>query len=164
MSLRQAITNIGHVAWNRVAKVQRQLTHRALRAIKSVRETAKSTRASARGTVHAGRDAGAHAYTSAVRTTRYWRRVQQQTMPRLTREISVRRELRAAAGGDGPIIVGPWLSEVGYEVLYWVPFLRWFCDRYQVDPSRMVVVSRGGVASWYRDVATHYVELLDLFG
>ena len=67
------------------------------------------------------------------------------------------------AAGTRPIIVGPWLSEVGYEVLYWVPFLRWFADRYGVDPARLVVVSRGGVAEWYADVATRYVELFDLF-
>jgi hypothetical protein len=79
------------------------------------------------------------------------------------RELSVRRQLRAIASGRGPIIAGPWLSEVGYEALYWVPFLRWFCDRYRVDRSRLVVVSRGGVHGWYRDFAEHYVELLELF-
>lgn len=86
-----------------------------------------------------------------------------QTTPRLLTELSVRRELRRVAHARGPIIVGPWLSEVGYEVLYWVPFRRWYCDRYGLDPSRLAVVSRGGVSSWYRDVATQYVELLDLF-
>ena len=25
-----------------------------------------------------------------------------------------------------PILVGPWLGEVGFELLYWIPFLRWF--------------------------------------
>jgi hypothetical protein len=62
-----------------------------------------------------------------------------------------------------PVIVGPWLSEVGYEVLYWVPFVRWFAHQYRIDPDRLVVVSRGGVRSWYAEVAHGYVELLDLF-
>jgi hypothetical protein len=157
------VSNVGHVARNRTAKLQRRARQMVLRGMKSVRKTAKRVRASMWAAVTSGRDAGRHAYTGTVRTTRYWSRVNRQMTPRLLREVSVRRELRAAARGDSPIIVGPWLSEVGYEVLYWVPFLRWFCDRYQVDPSRMVVVSRGGVASWYRDVAAHYVELLDLF-
>ena len=77
-------------------------------------------------------------------------------------ELHVLRDIGAVAGGREPIVVGPWLSEVGYEVLYWIPFLRWFSDRYRIDPDRFVVVSRGGVASWYAGVARRYVEILDL--
>ena len=40
----------------------------------------------------------------------------------------VERDLRRVASGTAPIVAGPWLAEVGYEVLYWIPFLRWFCD------------------------------------
>lgn len=155
--------NLGRAAWNRVAKLQRRLMQQWRRRVKGVREVGKDVRATTRGGVVQGRDAGAHLYVGAVKTVRYWKRVQAQTVPRLTREVSVRRQLRRVARGTGPIVVGPWLSEVGYEVLYWVPFLRWFCDRYGVDRERLVVVSRGGVAGWYRDVADRYVELLDLF-
>jgi hypothetical protein len=161
--LRLALRNISQVIVNRAAKLRRKLFHRSQRSLKQVRETSKALRASARGSVDAGRDAASHVYVGAVRTARYWKRIHVQTTPRLLTDLSVRRELRRVARGDGPIIVGPWLSEVGYEVLYWVPFLRWYCDRYGVDPSRLVVVSRGGVASWYRDVATRYIELLDLY-
>lgn len=76
-------------------------------------------------------------------------------------EWQIEREIAAVASGRGPIIVGPWLSEVGFEVLYWIPFLRWFEDRYRVDRERVVAVSRGGVADWYRDVADRYVEIFD---
>ena len=76
-------------------------------------------------------------------------------------EWQVEREIAAVADGRQPIIVGPWLSEVGFEVLYWIPFLRWFEDRYRVDRERVVAVSRGGVADWYRDVADRYVEIFD---
>ena len=76
-------------------------------------------------------------------------------------EWQVEREIAAVARGRGPIIAGPWLSEVGFEVLYWVPFLRWFEDRYRVDPARVVVISRGGVADWYADIAARYVEIFD---
>src|SRR5215510_16434414 len=61
-----------------------------------------------------------------------------------------------------PIIVGPWLAEVGYEVLYWVPFLRWFADKYGIPRERLIVVSRGGVSDWYSPFAAHYVDLFDL--
>ena len=162
-NVRLALQNLSQVVWNLAAKLRRRMVHRGQRSLKQVRESSKALRASARGSVDAGRDAASHAHVGVVRTARYWRRIHVQTTPRLLTELSIRRELRRVARGHGPIIVGPWLSEVGYEVLYWVPFLRWYCDRYSVDPSRVVVVSRGGVASWYRDVGTRYIELLDLF-
>jgi hypothetical protein len=77
--------------------------------------------------------------------------------------VSARRALRAAAAGSGPIVLGPWLSEVGYEALYWVPFVRWFTRQYDVDPDRIVTVSRGGVAPWYAGISSRYVEQFDLF-
>lgn len=76
-------------------------------------------------------------------------------------EWQIEREIAAVARGRGPIVAGPWLSEVGFEVLYWVPFLRWFEDRYRVDRERVVAMSRGGVAEWYGDVAGRYVEIFD---
>ena len=59
--------------------------------------------------------------------------------------------------------MGPWLSEVGYEVLYWRPFLTWMLDRHRIAPERVIAVSRGGVAGWYEGIASRYVDLLDLF-
>jgi len=74
---------------------------------------------------------------------------------------AVERDLEEAVGGSEPIVAGPWLSEVGYEVLYWVPFLRWVTAAYRIPASRIVVMSRGGTASWYRDIASRYIEVLD---
>jgi hypothetical protein len=156
------VRHLGPGVRNRAGKRLRMVRQFARQRIKGMREAAKRVRASLAGGLARGRDAGAHARSGVIRTARYWRRVQLQTTPRVAREMAVRRELRAAARGSGPIIVGPWLSEVGYEALYWVPFLRWFCDRYHVHRSRLVVVSRGGVSDWYRDIADRYVELLEL--
>ena len=74
---------------------------------------------------------------------------------------AVERDLERAIEGSAPILAGPWLSEVGYEVLYWVPFLRWVKAAYRIPDERIVVMSRGGTASWYRDISPHYVEALD---
>ena len=71
-------------------------------------------------------------------------------------------EVATLARGSRPIIVGPWLSEVGYEALYWVPFIRWMCAEHRIAPDRIVVVSRGGVSSWYADFAHQYVDIFDL--
>src|SRR5262245_18540027 len=67
---------------------------------------------------------------------------------------------RLAAGRDR-IVVGPWLGEVGFELLYWVPFLRWFAATFGVAPERLLIVSRGGTASWYRPLATGYRDIFD---
>jgi hypothetical protein len=95
-----------------------------------------------------------------VRLARRADRVREQAAA-FRAEWQVEREIAAVARGRGPIVAGPWLSEVGFEVLYWVPFLRWFEDRYRVDRDRVVAISRGGVAGWYGDVAGRYVEIFD---
>ena len=77
-------------------------------------------------------------------------------------EDDVLREVAALARGSRPIVVGPWLSEVGFEVLYWVPFVRWVAAEFGLDAERLVVVSRGGAASWYGDIASRYVDIFDL--
>lgn len=55
-----------------------------------------------------------------------------------------------------PILVGPWRSEVGFEVLYWIPFVQ----ALGLDPARVIPVTRGGAAIWYGTPAG--VELYDL--
>ncbi len=70
-------------------------------------------------------------------------------------------EVREALSGDGPVVVGPWLSELGFEVLYWIPFLNWLVERYGVPPERLVAISRGGVGAWYGHLAHRYLELFD---
>jgi hypothetical protein len=62
----------------------------------------------------------------------------------------------------GPVLAGPWLSEVGFELLYWVPFLRYAVECDPTLAERLMVVSRGGTASWYEGIAGGgYVELFD---
>ena len=74
---------------------------------------------------------------------------------------SVEREIDDIVNGAQTVVVGPWLSEVGFEALYWIPFLRWVKTAFRLDPSRVVAVSRGGVASWYEGMAERYVEIWD---
>jgi hypothetical protein len=70
-------------------------------------------------------------------------------------------DLARLASGSDTIVAGPWLGEVGFELLYWVPFLRWFAETYRVAPDRFLIVSRGGTASWYRPFASRYREIFD---
>lgn len=73
------------------------------------------------------------------------------------------RVRQLAEGGDGTVMAGPWVSEVGYELLYWIPFLRWAVEEHPALARRLVVVSRGGSAHWYADLGVRYADLFDLY-
>ena len=73
----------------------------------------------------------------------------------------IRSRLAEIARGDAPIVAGPWLGEVGFELLYWVPFLAWFAGQYGVQRERLVVLSRGGTRDWYRHIASRYFDVFD---
>lgn len=73
----------------------------------------------------------------------------------------IHRELEGIAARSTPIVAGPWLGEVGFELLYWVPFLAWFAEQFHVAPERLLVVSRGGTGSWYQPFAGRYADAFD---
>lgn len=75
----------------------------------------------------------------------------------------MRREMKALSKLRGDIMIGPWLSEVGFELLYFVPFLRWAVREFGLEPARLIAVSRGGVSSWYSGIADDYVDLFELY-
>ncbi|MDO8732931.1 MAG: hypothetical protein Q7L55_10250 [Actinomycetota bacterium] len=82
---------------------------------------------------------------------------------KLDQEIA--NQLKRIAKSDSPIIVGPWTSELGFELLYWVPFLRWALGNYGIDPGRVVSVTRGGAGPvFYAGIASKHVEIFDLMG
>ncbi len=76
---------------------------------------------------------------------------------------AVPKILQRMAASPKHIVVGPWLSEVGFELLYWIPFLNWVKTYRPFDPERMVVISRGGAGIWYKNITPNYVDLFDFF-
>jgi hypothetical protein len=70
-------------------------------------------------------------------------------------------QLTVLAATMEPLIAGPWQSEVGYEVLYWVPFLRWATRQAGIAPERVTAVSRGGTGVWYKGIAGRYIDILE---
>ncbi|MBI2828974.1 MAG: hypothetical protein HYX77_06870 [Acidobacteria bacterium] len=100
--------------------------------------------------------------TPVVRAARRAQRVREQ-LGHHRDELRITRAIAAVARGRAPIVAGPWLGEVGYEALYWIPFLRWFEDVFRIDPQRIVALSRGGVDQWYSGLAGRYVDLFDFF-
>jgi hypothetical protein len=63
---------------------------------------------------------------------------------------------------DRPILLGPWRSEVGFEALYWLPFLTWLSKQVPKFDERAAVVTRGGLAPLYKQVASQGVDLYSL--
>ena len=71
-------------------------------------------------------------------------------------------DLAHALAGDGPIIAGPFDGEVGHELNYWIPFLQTLVEGDPLLRGRLVILSRGGVASWYSRVSDRYLDVYDL--
>jgi len=77
-------------------------------------------------------------------------------------EARVSRRMTRAMSKTGPIVVGPWTGEVGFELLYWIPFVRWLIEKYRIESNRLIVVSRGGAGSWYGSNFGHHFDILSL--
>ena len=77
--------------------------------------------------------------------------------------VAIPRIIDKLHKGDRPLIIGPWLSEVGFEILYWLPFLNWVKTYRHFDPARLIIVSRGGVAPWYAGIGARYIDVFDFF-
>ena len=63
--------------------------------------------------------------------------------------LAFRAHMRRLAASKRPILVGPWRSELGFEALYWLPFLRKAITRYGINPARLHAVTRGGAGVLY---------------
>lgn len=61
---------------------------------------------------------------------------------------------RHLAASRRPILLGPWRSEVGFELLYWIPFLHNLRERYGISRDRLIAIGRGGSAAWYDTAGT----------
>jgi len=124
-------------------------------------------------TRHAIRRAGEQMRDDAVNVAKRWfRRARRPVRAAIRRthqleeqwafyrtEWHIERELETLVGRGRLLVAGPWISEVGFETLYWIPFLHWVKAAFRLPDDRIVAVSRGGVASWYEGVASRYVEI-----
>ena len=75
----------------------------------------------------------------------------------------VRSEVSRLVKRPGPVLAGPFTGEVGFELLYWVPFIRWAVREFPDLRGRLVVISRGGVKDWFKGLDAQYVDILSLF-
>jgi hypothetical protein len=77
--------------------------------------------------------------------------------------VAVPRLIKKMSGSGKAIVVGPWLNDVGTEILCWIPFLNWVKTQADFPRDRLTVVSRGGVSSWYKEIGGRYIDLLDFY-
>ena len=84
-------------------------------------------------------------------------------IPSASTAEGLKRELERLQRTSAPLLIGPWVGEVGFELLYWIPFLNWALRSYELDRRRLIVVSRGGAAPWYRHLTREYVDVFTLF-
>jgi len=77
----------------------------------------------------------------------------------------LREEVAPLAESDGPVLVGPFTGEVGFELLYWIPVVRWLVRELPALAGRLVIVSRGGVRHWWETAVPieDYVDILSMF-
>jgi hypothetical protein len=61
-----------------------------------------------------------------------------------------------------PILCGPWRSEVGFEVSYWEPFLRFLSTKVADFDKRAAIITRGGLAPLYAHCASQGYDLYAL--
>jgi hypothetical protein len=74
----------------------------------------------------------------------------------------VRDEVQRAADAGAPVLVGPFTSEVGFELLYWIPMLRWAVREFPALRGRLIVISRGGTQEWLQGLDASYVDVFSL--
>ena len=159
------LRNVPLVALNLTGRAARRASHWLSARLRDSRALGKRSRRRAEQFLDPASVAslGETTRRAGVRATRRAERFREHVLAPLHEERRVLSHIRKVASGDAPIIVGPWISEVGYEVLYWVPFLRWFQDRYGISPARIVAVSRGGVDWWYSGIASRYVDVFEIY-
>jgi hypothetical protein len=73
------------------------------------------------------------------------------------------RRMEAILRHRRPVIIGPWTGEVGFELVYWIPFVRWVLATYRIPPERLWIVSRGGTERWYGETGARYVDAFEYF-
>lgn len=103
-------------------------------------------------------------HTRSLRSSAVAKGPKPQRLPSFRSKVDAELDLlrfaiREATRDRGPVLAGPFSTEVGFELLYWIPFLRWAVTEFPELRERLVVVSRGGTASWSADFAAGYVDL-----
>jgi hypothetical protein len=61
-----------------------------------------------------------------------------------------------------PIICGPFTSELGFEAIYWTPFLAWIKSKVAEFDQRAIILTRGGAGAFYSTIAAQGIDVYAL--
>jgi len=75
--------------------------------------------------------------------------------------VSGHRARNVRLADDQVVVIGPWLSEIGFELLYWIPWLNSLKKVLELPADRIVAISRGGADAWYGDICGRYIDIFD---
>ena len=78
------------------------------------------------------------------------------------RQQAVAKLIAELSADTRPILCGPFRSEVGFEVSYWTPFLKFLAGKVPQFDQRAAVVTRGGLAPLYAGMASRGFDLYAL--
>src|SRR5205823_4658102 len=142
------------------------------RTIKTLAADVSAHRADVRKLLDTSRDEAAQAQARLAELRTGVRR-QDTALRRLARRSGIEAEfelteqrvldrLERMRRGTQPIIVGPWTGEIGFELLYWAPFVRWAVEKFNLPAERLVIVSRGGTAAWYDVAGARYHDVFSV--
>lgn len=70
-------------------------------------------------------------------------------------------ELDKLLQDNKPVIAGPYISDIGIEILYWIPFLRWLIKNYNLSKNRLITISRCGTDIWYNELNGKHIDICD---
>lgn len=76
----------------------------------------------------------------------------------------LRADLRRAQAEGRPVAFGPWTSEVGFELLYWAPFVQRLVAQADLDEELVTLISRGGTRAWYGLPRASYRDAFEVLG
>jgi hypothetical protein len=62
-----------------------------------------------------------------------------------------------------PIVVGPFLMELGFELLYWIPFVTKLLAQIETQEREIYVLGRGGSQNWYPIQDKACLEVFDFW-
>jgi hypothetical protein len=78
------------------------------------------------------------------------------------RQQAIAKLVKSLSADKSPIFLGPFRSELGFEMSYWQPFLAWLAKQVKGFPERAIVVTRGGLAPLYQPIASRGIDLYTL--
>lgn len=72
-------------------------------------------------------------------------------------------EVLRISATNRPLLLGPWLGNAHWELMYWRPYLAWILKQLNLIDRRVIAVSRAGADLWYAGLADEYLDLLELY-